>query len=368
MKIVLLAGASTIHTVRWANGLVAAGHEIHLISQHPVVDILHPSVQVYLFPYRGVLGYFTMIPGVNSLLKKIKPDLVNAHYASGYGTTAHLINFHPWILSVWGSDVYDVPYQSIFHKYLVRKNLLSADSVASTSLCMARQVRQLAPLVGEIAITPFGVDMSLYKNIQPESPVQKDTLVIGTVKTMSKNYGIDTLIIAFSSLIEKMKYNPRYPVHNFRLRLVGGGDQLPALKNLAQKIGVKDRIDFVGRVPHGRVPDELRKIDIYVALSRSESFGVAIVEASAAGRPVVVSDVGGLPEVTVEGVTGLVVPRENPAAAAAALEKLVLDPALRYRMGQAGKQHVSQKYDWETCVDTMVKVYRKTLETFDGRK
>lgn len=368
MKIVLLAGASTIHTVRWANGLVAAGHEIHLISQHPVFDKLHPSVQVYLFPYRGVLGYFTMVPGVNSLLKKIKPDLVNAHYASGYGTTAHLINFHPWILSVWGSDVYDVPYQSIFHKYLVRKNLLSADSVASTSLCMARQVRQLAPLVGEIAITPFGVDMSLYKNIQPESPVQKDTLVIGTVKTMSKNYGIDTLIIAFSCLLENMKYKIRLPVPNIRLRLVGGGDQLPSLKNLAQKIGVKDRIDFVGRVPHGRVPDELRKIDIYVALSRSESFGVAIVEASAAGRPVVVSDVGGLPEVTVEGVTGLVVPRENPAAAAAALEKLVLDPALRYRMGQAGKQHVSQKYDWETCVDTMVKVYRTTLESFGARK
>ena len=69
-------------------------------------------------------------------------------------------------------------------------------------------------------------------------------------------------------------------------------------------------------MPHTSVPQELARLDIYVALSRmdSESFGVAIIEAGVAGRPVVVSDAGGLPEVTIDGVTGLVVPREDPSA------------------------------------------------------
>jgi len=85
----------------------------------------------------------------------------------------------------------------------------------------------------------------------------------------------------------------------------------------------------------------------------------AIIEAGAAGRPVVVSDAGGLPEVVVNGITGLVVPRENPQAAAMA--QLVLDQDLRIKMGEAGKQHVVKTYDWGACVETMVGVYKKVV-------
>lgn len=370
MKIVLLANSNSVHTVKWANGLSNAGHEVYLFSQHAKSDFFNSSVEVRCFPFRGIIGYYLIVFGVRALIKEIQPDLINAHYASGYGTTARLVKFHPWVLSVWGSDVFDVPYQSLFHKFLIRKNILSADIVASTSFCMAEQVRHLAPRVGTIAITPFGVDMSEYNNLHPDPPFQEKTVVIGTVKTLNYIYGIDLLIHAFSSLLHKLETlsESGTQVPQVRLRLVGDGEQRPALEKLAQQLGLLDRIDFVGRVPHGQVPDELNKLDIYVALSRSESFGVAIIEAGAAGRPVVVSDAGGLPEVTIDGVTGFVVPRENPVAAAAALEKLVIDPALRHRMGLAGKQHVTQKYDWETCVETMQEVYRKTLETFETRK
>lgn len=129
-------------------------------------------------------------------------------------------------------------------------------------------------------------------------------------------------------------------------------------KNLASRLDLADKVEFVGRVPPQEVPRELAKLDIYVALNRldSESFGVAIIEAGAARRPVVVSDAGGLPEVTLDGVTGLVVPRENPQAAADAIEKLVLSPEMRVRMGEAGRKHVSDTYSWDVCVNTMVKV------------
>jgi len=78
---------------------------------------------------------------------------------------------------------------------------------------------------------------------------------------------------------------------------------------VASDLGVADRVEFVGWVPHRDVPTELAKLDIYAALSRMESFGVAFVEAGAAARRVVVSDAGGLPEVTVDGLTGFVVPK-----------------------------------------------------------
>lgn len=369
MKVALFAAASSIHTVRWANGLLAAGVEVHVISQHPELEPFADGVQVHIFPNKGGLGYFTMVPGVKKLLRSIKPDLVNAHYASGYGTTARLVGFTPWLLSVWGSDVYDFPDRSLFHKWLVRSNLLAADAVASTSNCMAEKTRALAPELSSIDITPFGVDMAAYVDMQPASAAALDDselLVIGTVKTMSHKYGIDTLIEAFALVRQYLrKENPKL-AERLRLRLVGGGPQYEELHGLAVKLNVDDATFFTGRVPHSQVPCALSELDIYVALSRldSESFGVAILEASAASRPVVVSDAGGLPEVTLDGETGLVVPRENPEAAAQAILKLLNDPQLRFQMGTAGKRHVANHYSWPICVVTMTNLYKKVIYKF----
>ncbi|WP_225810103.1 glycosyltransferase [Halomonas lysinitropha] len=114
-----------------------------------------------------------------------------------------------------------------------------------------------------------------------------------------------------------------------------------------------------------KVPEEMNEFDIYVALSRldSESFGVAVLEAGAAGLPVVVSDAGGLPEVTLDGVTGVVVPRENAQAASEAIEKLVYDPELRLRMGQAARDHVKRHYSWDVCVSTMTDLYASVIKS-----
>src|SRR5690554_3943342 len=187
MKIALISGASSIHTIRWANGLAEAGHEVHVITQHEACDPFLPQVKVHSFPFRGVLGYFLIAPKVRKLLHKINPDVVNAHYASGYATTARLAAVRPFVLSVWGSDVYDFPYKSPLHKWLVRKNLLAADVVASTSYCMAGQTRSVAPELKEILITPFGVDMQAYANAEMLA-ANNERLVIGTVKSMAKKY------------------------------------------------------------------------------------------------------------------------------------------------------------------------------------
>lgn len=364
MKIVLLSGASSIHTIRWANGLAEAGHEVHVISQQAQLEPMGARVQVHCFPFRGVLGYFTMVPAVKKLLAKIKPDIVNAHYASGYGTTARLVGYHPWLLSVWGSDVYDFPEKSFLHKWLVRKNLLAADAVASTSVCMAEQTLSFTPELADIAITPFGVDTAYYQSLTT-SLAERDTsqaIVVGTVKSLASTYGIDTLLQAFAVLLQSLAKTHPAIEKKLSLRLVGTGPQEKELKALAQELEIDARVTFVGRVDSNDVPKELEKLDIYVALSRRESFGVAIIEAGAAGRPVVVSNAGGLPEVVVNGTTGLVIPRENPQAAADAIAQLVLDQDLRIKMGEAGKQHVVNTYDWGACVNTMIELYKNVIE------
>lgn len=371
MKVALLSGASSIHTIRWANGLAEAGIEVHVISQQPHLEPMDARVQVHIFPYRGILGYFSMVPAVKKLLKRIKPDIVNAHYASGYGTTAHLVGYHPWLLSVWGSDVYDFPYKSPVHKYLVRRNLLAADGIASTSICMAKQTRSIAPELSNIALTPFGVDTEFYDSLTTSlsSRNANAAITIGTVKSLAPKYGIDTLIKAFDLVLKTLSKSHSTIEKGLKLRLVGEGPQELELKELTKQLGISKRVDFVGRVDSSQVPAELEKLDIYVALSRldSESFGVAIIEAGAAGRPVVVSNVGGLPEVVVDNKTGIIVPKENPQAAADAISKLVLDRDLRIQMGAAGKKHVVDTYDWSACINTMTNLYKKIINQYKSK-
>lgn len=360
MVVMLLAAASSVHTMRWARGLSAAGIEVHLVSQHPLLEEIGSGVSVHITSFRGVAGYLTMIPWVKKLLREVRPDLVNAHYASGYATTARFLMYRPWLLSVWGSDVYLFPYKSILHKWLIVANLESADAVASTSHCMAVQVKKVAPEIRDVYITPFGVDIESFAlTISNKADSEKsDQLVVGTVKGLSHVYGIDILIRAFA-LVKKSLGEAG--AKSVLLRLVGSGPDADSLKQLAESLGVGESVTFVGYVCPADVPVELNRMDVFVALSRSESFGVAAIEAGAAGLPVVVSDAEGLSEVVVDGETGLVVPREDPAAAAAAISLLISDGALRKRLGDAGKLHVTEKYSWGACIDNMVDIYQEII-------
>lgn len=359
MKLLLLAGASAIHTQRWANGLAEAGVAVTCASLHPFLPQgWDPRVEAVRLPAPPALGYFTQGPRVAALHAERGCTVLQAHYASGYGTLARRSGVRPSLLSVWGSDVYDFPRHSPLHRAWLQRNLRAADRLASTSVAMAGQVARVlgaSPPAG-IAITPFGVDTAQFA--PPGGPRDDDpsrALVVGTVKTLAAKYGIDTLIQAFARLPPVPGRAPT------RLRLVGGGAQRGALEALARRLGVAAQVDFVGPVAHAAVPAELARLDVYVAASRldSESFGVAVLEASACARPVVVSRVGGLPEVVVDGRTGLIVPREDPAALARAIGTLLADAPRRQAMGAAGRLWVQQRYDWRDSVARMLSVLRE---------
>ncbi len=118
---------------------------------------------------------------------------------------------------------------------------------------------------------------------------------------------------------------------------------------------------FHGAVAHASIPRMLHRLDVFAALSRDESFGVAALEAGACGKPVVVSDAEGLAEVTLPGKTGLVVPREDVPAAADALVALAGDGELRASLGRAARAHVVEHYGWSHSLDRMIEAYRAVL-------
>lgn len=365
MKICFLASASSIHTVRWVNAMSERGHDVYLLTIHRPKEQIHSRVHVIKLPFPPPMGYYLNFPFAKRCLNKIKPDLLNTHYASGYGTLSRLLNFNPTLLSVWGSDVFDFPYQSRLKYKIIVKNLNAATQIASTSKVMKNQVEKLVTPRLPIVITPFGVDINFFKpNLMKKN---KEVIQIGMVKKLEEKYGPKYLIQAVAILKRKLiKSGMKSLSEKIRLLIVGDGSQYDELIMLSKELEISDITRFTGAVPHSEVPKYLSEIDIFCAPSTldSESFGVAVVEASACGIPVVASNVGGLPEVIRDNETGFLVEPKNSMKLAEKLFKLVIDENLRKEMGYKGREFIKTHYNWDDNVKKMESIY---LELINGK-
>lgn len=368
MKVLLLSDAYSIHTIKWAKSLSKKGIEIAIFSLNYNENEGNPyqhnnNIKVYYCVDKNAkkrssgfakISYLKALPRLKQVIKEFKPDIVHAHYASSYGLLGALSGFNPYIISVWGSDVFDFPNISFLHKMVIKYNLSKADKILSTSKVMAIETNKYTDK--EIVVTPFGIDLDKFKPLKVNSLFDKNDIVIGTVKTLEEKYGIEYLIKAFAIVKDKHKYFP------LKLLIVGAGSLSTALKKLTYDLGIEKDTVFTGKIAHELVPFYDNMLSVSVSVSNSESFGVAVIEASACGKPVVVSDVGGLPEVVKDGITGIVVPPRNPEKTAEAIEKLVLDNSMRKQMGATGREHVAKFYDWNKNVEQMVDIYRGMIK------
>jgi glycosyltransferase involved in cell wall biosynthesis len=150
-----------------------------------------------------------------------------------------------------------------------------------------------------------------------------------------------------------------------RLHLVvaGGGELLEGFRERAVAAGVADRVHFLGRVPHAELPDVLRACDaILLTTDPPESFGIVLIEGMACGLPAVVTEYPGVRAVVDEGENGLVVPRGDPTAVAAALASLVeMGVGARRAMGAAGREKCERSWSWPSLADRMDEVYAEAI-------
>jgi glycosyltransferase involved in cell wall biosynthesis len=368
MRILLLGDPASSHIIKWANGLTEHGLEIYIwgFRKYSHLDynekVVIRSVQIKdraIFQTDGSFSkiyYLRYLTNLKQVIKKISPSIIHAHYASSYGLFASLMNFHPIIISVWGSDIYNFPNKSLLHKKIIKYILGSADKILSTSNVMARYTNKFTNK--EISITPFGIDIEKFKSFKSVSIFKPTDIVIGTVKSLEEKYGIEYLIRAFK--IVKTKF-PSLPL---KLLVVGTGSQESRLKRIVKELGLSDYTVFTGYINPDKIPFYHNMIDIAVFLSidESESFGVAALEASACEKPVIVSNVGGLPEVVEQNKTGVVVPPQNSEAAAFVLEKLIYDKDLRTSFGKLGRDRVVKNYNWTNSINNMIKIYEEVLQ------
>lgn len=268
--------------------------------------------------------------------------LLHSHWVlpQGFvGTFAARAGHVPHIVTVHGGDVFGLQSRALapFKRYALR----AADAVTVNSSATDRAVRALAPeLSTSLHRAPMGVDT------RPADPAEVGGIrrrfrrpagpLLVFVGRLVEEKGVEDVVRAVAHLA------PRRP--DTTAVLVGDGQDRLAVERLVARLGVSDRVTLVGWVDSAAVPGWLAAADIVLAPSRigpdgwMEAQGLSIVEALAASRPVVASDVGGIPDTVTDGETGLLVPQRDPAALAAAVDRLCDDPELAARLGARGRQ------------------------------
>lgn len=362
MKVLFLSAANNIHTIRWVNALTQRGIEIILVSlknhnHQNTKNKIDSKVKIYYLPFSGMKGYYLNIFSLKKIIKQTKPDLINVHYASGYGTLGRFLKTNKKLLNVWGSDIYDFPNQSKLKKQILLKNLKAFKYIASTSLCMAEETKRFLNSKKTIFITPFGVDTKIFKSLESK---KEKKITIGIVKTLKKNYGIEYLIEAFNILCERYKEEDSILYDNLYLEIYGEGELKNDLQNMVKEFELEKKVYFGGYIENIKLPEIINRFDIFcVPTSGNESFGVAAVEAMACEIPVIASNVDGLKEVVVNGQTGFIVPKKNSQKLAQKLDELIKNKTFRTVMGKNGRERVEELYEWEKNVGTMVEIYKK---------
>ncbi|MDE7177939.1 MAG: glycosyltransferase [Lachnospiraceae bacterium] len=345
MKICFIAPADNYHTRKWCTWFQSKGHMVDVISftnaiiENVNVHWIDSGVDVQESDGKKI-KYLLQFIKVNKLVKEIKPDIVNVHYATSYGTVVALSGIKKYVLSVWGSDIYQFPQKSIFHKMMLKYSLRKATYLFSTSNAMAKEGRKYTNKPFEI--TPFGVDMDLFSP-KKRNREEDGNFVVGTIKTLAPKYGIDYLLKAVSIVRHE---NLNIPI---QLRIAGKGLCEDEYKQLADQLEIADITTWLGFVSQEQAAQEWSNMDLAIIYSSAEAFGVSAVEAQACEVPVIISDVPGLMEATALGCSSMVVPRMNERALADAILVMYNDEQKRSMFGKNGRKYVKEKYEFDFC-------------------
>jgi phosphatidylinositol alpha-mannosyltransferase len=350
------AGGVQVHVRNLAMRLRDREHDVAVLSagwaapREPWVRIVGRPVRV---PYRGTVAPIAPLAyrRTRDVLASFDPDLVHVHepLAPSVSMYATLTSPSPVVATV--------------HAYLDRSRAMEraapvlrrvwADVAVGVAVSEAA-ARFLRRALGgvDLEIVPNGVDVAAWS--QPARVA--DDLPAGRrivwAHRLDPQKGFPVAVAAFAKVVDA--------VPEAVLIVAGEGADREALDLLTPS--VRERVHLLGTVRNDELPAIHAAGDAFVAAAvGQESFGVVLLEAMAAGLPVVATDIPGFREVVTQGLHGLLVPPRDPEALAAGLVRVLTEPGLPERLGEAGREH-AREYDWAIVVERLEELYERALQ------
>jgi len=293
------------------------------------------------------------------LFRRLRPQVIHMHTSRAH------------VLGAWAARGLGCPARVATRRmdYPLRRNPFTrflygsgVDRVVAISRAVREEVLKLGLSREKVALVPDGVEVERFRGISEQGEEEKEAArelwglaagspAVGSIGSLHRRKGQDLLVEAVALLSGRGV--------ECSLLVAGAGPREEELRHLVAARGVEERVSFLG---HVTPPERLyRALDIFCMPSRKEGLGVAALEAMAAGLPVVAAAVGGLAESVEEGRTGLLVPPDDPARLAAALERLLADGELRRELGARGVRRVGERYSSRAMGGGNRSIYQELL-------
>jgi glycosyltransferase involved in cell wall biosynthesis len=349
-----------------AEGQVRRGHDVTVLAANRgwrTSTLTMNGVKVVLVPRLATIASTPISPSLFGWLSRLDVDVMHLHFPHPPGEVAHLLVGHAaGMVLTYHSDIVRQRHLLRLYEPLLRRVLARADRILVTSPIYAESSPYLRAVQDKCTVVPIGIDVESFEDRVGRTsahararwglPVDRPVAVF--VGRLRYYKGLDYLLRAL----------PLVP--DVHLLLVGGGPLWDSTRGLAADLGVAGRVVFTGDVDDRDLPVCYAAGDLFVLPShtRAEAFGTSIVEAMAAGLPVISTEIQtGTSWVNQAGVTGLVIPPCDPAALARAVSALTADPARRNAMGRAGRARAHELFRASTMVEAVEAVYRAVLES-----
>ena len=358
-------GGAEIFASKLMASLRRQGTEFLVVTSHhdrelPDEDV-HDGVRIRRLPFREAIGqrdvksFVRAMKEAAAIKRSFAPDII---HMNAIGPSAL---FHLRTADACSAPVIVTLQQEVLRSQidgsstLMAQTLDSADWVVGCSQTVLDQHRAAHPAIAERSSRIYnGVDCpDLAPAPLPDTP---HILCLGRLVPAK---GFDVALRAFALLAS------RHP--EARFTIAGGGASRDALVAMAKELSIEERVAFPGWVEPDDVPRLLNEASVVVMPSRQEGLPLVAVQAALMARPIVATGVGGLPEVVLDGETGILVPQEDPQAVADAIARLLSDRGEAARIGERSRQHALTALDWRRTVTSYHDLYIALLKNSRSR-
>jgi len=359
-------GGVTAHVTQLARELGRSGHEVQVLAPHSPsresqdADLHVPLGRSVPLPSGGSIARVSLswwlYPKVRALLRKEQFDVIHLHEPMAPILPLCVLEFSDSVnVGTFHASYARQHLYRITHPIIKRWQQRLHGNIA-VSPAARRYVNNAFP--GDYEIIPNGIDFKHFStDVAPMPQYQDGKINILFVGRLEKRKGLRYLLEAYGKL--------KWDLPNIRLIVVGPGNPDKESYRVMSSQNLQD-VEFVGRVSYDDLPRYYASADIFCSpATGAESFGIVLLEAMSAGKPVVASDIEGFRGVMTHGEQGLLVPKKDSNALAEALGMLARDPELRRKLGGNGNR-LAEEYRWEVVAGRVEAYYNTCLKAANG--